>query len=481
MSRRDDGEEESVRLFAGEGSAPEPAALQRLRAVAALPYVERPVVALPDLHWKERMESPSSTATATSDRIVLSFSSPSQNCGMTLLRTPLDAEEVASDSFLPRLMNALREKIPRSRKYPIVTRDEALRLALGGAVEAVAQYGLDPELVAGVENRGSLFEVGEVDRKRLLDAVDAECLQRGRYSFAFIGGGNHFLEVQVVEEVLAPEACELLGLGAGRIVVMYHTGSERFGHDLGRLYAVRLKTSRRRRRKYFIRKIPLHLTRGAPRPWRIARRWRYHFSRDQYVPIPADSEEGRRLVVSLKAAGNYGYANRIAVLDLIQRAIRKATGRCDEGYRILADLSHNVIGRERIGDRDLWVHRHNAVRLRPPSDWPEESPYRKIGQPSMLPGTNRCSSYVILSREGAAAALNSADHGAGRSVERFQEVGLCREIPGRETLKYTYRSEGPEVLTHVSDEGVDEVVAVLESAGIAAPAARLRPLAVLKG
>jgi tRNA-splicing ligase RtcB len=427
------------------------------------------------------MESPSSTATATSDRIVLSFSSPSQNCGMTLLRTPLGVEEVASDNFLPRLMDSFREKIPRSRKCPIVTRDEALRLAMGGAVEAVAQYGLDPGLVEGVESRGSLFEEGEADRKRVLDAVDDECLQRGRYSFAFIGGGNHFLEVQAVEEILAPEACDLLGLSAGRIVVMYHTGSERFGHDLGRLYAVRLKTSRRRRRKYFIRKVPLHLTRGVPRPSRISRRWRYHFSRDHYVPVPADSEEGRRLVVSLKAAGNYGYANRIAVLDLIQRAIRKTTGRRDEGYRILADLSHNVIGRERIGDRDLWVHRHNAVRLRPPSDWPEESLYRKTGQPSMLPGTNRCSSYMILSREGVADALHAADHGAGRSVERFQEAGLCREIPGRQTLKYTYQSEDPEVLTHVSDEGVDEVVAVLKTAGIAAPAARLRPLAVLKG
>jgi tRNA-splicing ligase RtcB len=332
-----------------------------------------------------------------------------------------------------------------------------------------------------MEEGGSLFAAGEADRAAVLDALDVECLERGRTSFAFIGGGNQFLEIQAVDEILDAPAAEALGLSAGQAVVMYHTGSERLGHDLGRLYASRLKTSSRRRRRYFFRKIPLHLTRGVRGPGDLARRWRYHFARRDFIPVPADSPEGRRLLLSLKAASNYGYANRAAVLDLVRRALARATGRSERHLQVIADLSHNVIGRETIAGKDLWVHRHNAVQLRPPSSWPEGSVYRRIGRPTMLPGTNRSSSYLLVSREGAASTLHSADHGAGRTVERFEELRLSRPRRDRRTMKFTYRSAIPESLVHVTDEGIDEIVALLRDADVAVPAARLRPIAVLKG
>jgi len=475
------GRKDPVALFRAPSAPAEPATLQRLEAVSQLSYVQRPVVALADLHWKQNLETPSSTATATRGEIVLSLSSPSQNCGMTLLKTPLRVEEVDDAACVSRLMGALRREIPRSRRSPILTREEVIRMVMGGAPEAARQYAIDPAMLSGIEEGGSLFGPGGADRREVLDALDDTCIDKGRHSFAFIGGGNHFLEIQAVEEVLDERACEALGIARGQIVVMYHTGSERLGHDLGRLYAVRLKTSRRRRRKYFFRKIPLHLMRGIRGPGHLARRWRYHFSQESYVPVPADSADGRRLQVSLRAAGNYGYANRVAVLDLILRAVRQATGRQEPGFGILSDLSHNVISRERIAGEDLWVHRHNSVRLRPPSDFPEGSLYRSIGQPAMLPGTNRSSSYLVVSREGANRSLHSADHGAGRTVDRCVQLGLSRKKPEGVTLKFTYAAEEPEEIPHVTDEGIDEVVSVLRDSEIAVAAARLRPIAVLKG
>ncbi|HXI04149.1 MAG TPA: RtcB family protein [Candidatus Saccharimonadales bacterium] len=470
-----------VRLLSTERTAPGEETLSRLRDIAGLPFVRGPVVALGDVHWKPRMETPSSTATATEGEIVLGLSSSSQNCGMTVLSTPFGAEEAGEHSFLVRLMTRIREAIPRSRREPIITRDEAIGFALGGAAAAGRRYGLDPAVLEGIEEGGSLFGPGGADRDELLSAVDEAALEKGRLSFAFIGGGNHFLEVQAVEEILDQEACRALGIAPGRIMVMFHTGSERFGSDLGRLYSVRLKTSPNRRRKYFFRKIPLHLMRGRPGLSSAAARMGYFFSRRPYVPVPADSPDGRRLALTLKAAGNYGYANRVAVLDLILRAMKETAGGGTEGFRVVADLSHNVIAREAVDGRELWVHRHNSVRLRPPSAFPEGSLYRRIGQPSMLPGTNRSSSYILLSREGTARTLNSADHGAGRTVELFEERGWCRPRPERRTLKFGYGSPAPEIVTHVSDEGIEEVVSLLARNGVAVPAARLRPLAVLKG
>ncbi len=469
-----------VRLLSTERTAPPPETLERLESISRLSWIEAPVVALGDVHWKPRMETPSSTATATRNEIVMGLSSSAQNCGMQVLATPLRREQAGERGFLARLMLALREGIPRSRSSPIITREEALSFAAGGARTAAARYGLDPNLLEGIEEAGSLFGPGGIDPAEITAGIDETALERGRYSFAFIGGGNHFLEVQVVEEILEEEACRELGLTPGMIVVMFHTGSERFGGDLGRLYSVRLKTSAARRRKYFFRKIPLHLTRDRPSLPAAARRVRYFFSRRPYVPVPADSPEGLRLAMTLKAAGNYGYANRVAVLDLVLRALRKVAQTGNGGYRVLADRSHNIIARERVAGEELWVHRHNSVRLRPPSDFAEGSFSARFGQLSMLPGTNRSSSYLILSREGASSTLNSADHGAGRTVELFEERGWCRPRPERRTLKFRYSTAEVDDLAHVTDEGIDEVVELLRKSSVAVPAARLTPLAVLK-
>jgi tRNA-splicing ligase RtcB len=481
MSQGQGRSSSGLRYFQSPTAEVDLATDRRLKAVASLPYVRNPVVALADLHWKDNLETPSSTATATRNEIVLSFSSPSQNCGMTLLKTPFHLEEFKNQAGLVKLMESIRDSIPRSRKQPILTRNEAIKLAAGGAREAARQFGIDPSMLSGIELNGSLFPDGEADASTVLDALDETCLEKGRYSFAFIGGGNHFLELQVVDEILEPAACEAMGLERGQLVIMYHTGSERLGHDLGRLYGVRLKTSPRRKRKYFFRKIPLHLLRRFSAPGQIRKRWGYHFAKDEYIPVPADSEEGRRLQTSLKIAGNYGYANRVAVLDLILKGFQVALGKRSRDFHVISDLSHNVISREEIGGEKLWVHRHNSVRLRPPSDWPEDSTYRKIGQPAMLPGTNRSSSYIIVSREGASSSLNSADHGAGRTVDRFLKEGRSSERPDRKTLKFTYASPSPEEVTHLTDEGIDEVVETLGRSEIAAAAAKLRPLAVLKG
>ncbi len=468
-----------VKVYAGPRCEPEPLALERMVAVSRLPWVAEPVVALPDLHWKERLETPSSTAVATSTDIVLSFSSPSQNCGMSLMATPLQEGDL-SERLLDHLMDRLKEQIPRRRRRPALSRGEVLEFCRKGAPAAARRYGLGPEACAAMEESGNTLAGEEPTLEELALVMDEHSVSAGRWSFAFIGGGNHFLEVQAVSEVIDRAACETMGLKRGQVVVMYHTGSERLGHDLGRLFAWRRKTDPRRRRRLFWRKVRMHLLRSPLHPSGLAASWRYHFRRADYAAVPAESAHGRRLLLALRAAANYGYANRAAVASLIQEGFRRAAGSAGMELRILADLSHNSIRRERVGGRELWVHRHNAARVVAPGALPEGHPYRALGQPVMIPGTNRTSSFLVVGAAGAAGSLFSIDHGAGRTVERFERAGLLSPRPGAATRKYTYDAASPEMLPHVSDEAVEEVVAVAAAARLARPAARLRPLAVLK-
>src|SRR5262249_43958437 len=159
---------------------------------------------------------------------------------------------------------------------------------------------------------------------------------------------------------------------------------------------------------------------------------------------------------------------RLAVMGLIQEALRRTTGRHDLQMSLVADLSHNTILRERIAGRDLWVHRHNAARIMAAGDLPDDHPYPAIGQPVMVPGTNRTSSFVVVGGKGAAASLHSVDHGAGRTVERFEQRGLLSRGDGV-TRQYTYGSPAPEELPHLSDEAVEEVMSVAAAAEIATP------------
>ncbi|MGH9870123.1 MAG: RtcB family protein [Candidatus Polarisedimenticolia bacterium] len=473
-----DGSGPGVHVYAGPGAGPDPEALARLLAISRLPWVAAPVVALPDLHWKPRLETPSSSAVATSSDLVPSFSSPSQNCGMSLMRLPL-AESDLSERFVEALMAALRDRIPRRRREPVIDIQEVKEFCRKGAPTAAGRFGLDPAQCATMEAGGNALAGEEPTLDELDRAADRAALEAGRWSFAFIGGGNHFLELQVVTEALDASACRLMRLEPGAVVAMFHTGSERLGHDLGRLYTWRLKTDPKRRRGLFWRKVRLHLTRDVRSLADLRRRWAYHFARRDHVAIPAASVEGERMLLTLKMAANYGYANRAAVAGMIQDALRRATGQPGVEVEILADLSHNTIQKERLGGRDLWVHRHNAARVVGPGGLPDRHPWKAIGQPVMVPGTNRTSSFVIVGRDGSEASLHSVDHGAGRTVERFAEAGRLTARPGV-TLKYTYGAPGPERLAHMSDEAIDEVVAVAEAGGLAAPVARLRPVAVLK-
>jgi len=146
--------------------------------------------------------------------------------------------------------------------------------------------------------------------------------------------------------------------------------------------------------------------------------------------------------------------------------------------RLIYDAPHNGVWRERIGEQYLWIHRHNAARVTPPSRLPAGSIYRDTGHPVLLPGSERTSSYLCAGGEGAADTLHSAGHGAGHAV---QALARPLDKAARFTRVYRYGSSSVEQRPQLDDNGVDRVLRALVSHDIARPVARLRPLGVLKG
>lgn len=467
-----------LHVFAPE-SVPLPAyALALLKQVAALECVAAPVVALPDLHHKPRLETPSSVAVATRDAIMLGLSSPSPGCGMALARTALtvgDMDWERVDVFFDRLVKRLH---PTRQRKPLSS-DELMNVLAHGAAATVARCGLDASLLDSIEDQGNAFAAAgvEADTEAIARAVPVESRQIGQREFGLVGRGNHFLEMQAVAEVIDEHVARAWGLKKGQVVIMLHADSGHLGAIVGRLYAHRRKNSRLGRLREWRYKVPLHVRES--RSWsELRRRWSY-FSPRPWVPIPADSEEGRQVLCALRAATNYAYANRVAVLAVIRDAVREVWGNDLSPPALLWDATHNSIRREQVDGRELWVHRHNAARVVPPSHTPAGSPFTDTGQAVLMPGTCRTPSYLCVAGEGASRTLCSVNHGAGWTVDRLAAEG----DNGYESITrlYTYENGLEFLLFHIPDDGLQAVVKTLQTNAIARPVVRLRPLAVLKG
>jgi len=466
-----------VRLFAGRRLPPTAEEIAGLVRVAQLDEVVE-VVALPDLHLKPQLESPSSTAVATRDAIVLGLSSPSPGCGMALALTPLGEAEV-TPSRLDRLFDHLARRLTPDRDAPSLSPGELEAVLLRGAAAAVERFDLDPALLEAVEGQGDALawvapDAGDED---VLVTIPPDFLPLAAREFGMIGRGNHFFEVQVVEELLEPTVAARWGVQRGQVVAMYHADSGHLGAYLGRLYAHRRKNTWAGRLREWRYKAAFHRAR-AHSPGELWRRGHYYFVPRRFTPIPTDGPEAQECLRALAAATNYAFANRIAVLAVLRDALQAVWGDQMSPPTLLCDVTHNGIRPEPMNGERLWVHRHNASRALPPGH-PHLAggPFAETGQPLLLPGTNRTGSYLCVAQSGVAHSLYSVDHGAGRSAVR-----LGREEPhnGHVTRLYHYRQGFVSALPHISNTGVDEVLAILRRADLAQPVARLRPLAVLK-
>jgi len=308
------------------------------------------------------------------------------------------------------------------------------------------------------EERGALAEADPAN-------VSPRAKERGRDQLGTIGSGNHFLEIQYVEEVLDEKAARAMGLQKGCIATLLHCGSRGLGHQVCTDYLAQMGSAMK---KYNI-ELPDR----------------------QLACVPIQSPEGQAYLAAMRAAANFAWANRQAILHLLCASFRRIFG---SGARleVVYDVCHNIAKREehRVNGRQktVLVHRKGATRAFPKGHPELPEAYREIGQPVLVPGSMGTASWVLAGNEAAMEeTFASVCHGAGRLLSRTaakkgrnaREVEKALEDKGiivRSETRNGILEEIPEAY-----KDVDEVIDVVNQAGLARKVARLRPLGVVKG
>lgn len=300
------------------------------------------------------------------------------------------------------------------------------------------------------------------------DQVSERAKERGSTQVGTLGSGNHFLEIDVVEEVFDDAVAAAFGLVQGNVAVLIHSGSRGLGYQVCDDY---LAVMSKAMRKYSI-ELPDR----------------------QLACAPLDSEEGRQYLGAMSCAANYAWANRQVMMALAERAFLEAlaTNPRSLGFRLVYDVCHNIakFERHRVDGKQrlLCVHRKGATRAFAAGSPYLPAPYRDVGQPVIIPGDMGTGSYVLVGTEkGMEETFGSSCHGAGRVKSRTQALkashgrDLFREMHEKgvtlmATGRRTVAEEMPDAYKNIHD-----VVDVVVQAGISRKVARLKPVGVIKG
>ena len=439
-------------------------ALEQVANVATLPGIVGYSLAMPDIHWGYGFPVGGVAAFRVDDGII----SPGGigydiNCGVRLVRTNLMESDVRTK--LQPLVDALFVSVPSgvgSSGRIKVSMGEIDDVLKGGARWAVQKgYGWSDDL-AVIEAHGSLPQADP-------EAVSQAAKQRGRGQIGTLGSGNHFLEVQVIDEIFDARAAAALGIDQiGQVAIFVHCGSRGLGHQVCTDY---LRTAERAAREHGI-----------------------HLVDRQLACMPFQSPEGQRYFGAMSAAANFAWANRQMITHWVREAMSRVFGQSPEklGMSLVYDVAHNIGKVEEYPVdghvQPLIVHRKGATRAFPANHPEVSEPYKAIGQPVLIPGDMGRYSFVAVGTEQAMRiSFGSTCHGAGRVMGRKQAVRTLAGVDVAEQL----RQQG--ILVRAQDRGllaeeapaaykdVADVVEVCQAVGISRRVARARPLGVVKG
>ena len=441
-------------------------ALKQMANVAALPGIVR-CLAMPDVHSGYGFCIGNVAAFDMDDEEAVI--SPGGvgfdiNCGVRLIRTNLMEEDVSGE-VREQLAQALFDHIP------VGVGTEGVIPVTEEEIDAILEKGVDWAIEKGYAWQEDKEFCEENGRMSTADPsrVSAKAKKRGLNQIGTLGGGNHYTEVQVVEEIYDHAAATSMGIhSVGQVCVMIHTGSRGLGHQVA---SEALQT------------MDKAMYRDGIKP-----------NDRQLSCTRINSREGKDYLAAMSAASNYAWVNRSCITYLTRRAFEKVFEKTPEDMEmnLVYDVCHNVAKIEtHIVDgeeKTLLVHRKGATRAFPPNHPMIPAAYQNIGQPALIGGTMGTCSYILVgTHNGMSETFGSTCHGAGRALSRNASR---KRLDHKQVLNHlkerniSIRVSSPKLVTEEAPQSykdVSEVVDTCHEADISRKAVKLRPIAVIKG
>ncbi|MBN2314697.1 MAG: RtcB family protein [Sedimentisphaerales bacterium] len=451
-------------IFASERVNLEPDAVRQLYDAACLPPA-RKVLATADIHVGFGV--PIGAVLGLDGAIMPPAVGYDINCGMRLLNTPFSKGEIDVDKVA----------VDIARDIPLGEGKDNLKLDKSG-IEAVIHKGVASIPALAEKSGHRAWEAYDPDQfaddlQRIEEnghlpadpaAVPQTAIQKGANQLGTLGGGNHFIEIQEVQQILDPDLAKTFGLFENQIVVMIHSGSRRFGYEIADRY----------------------MNIAADIPENEGRKKMLSYLR-------TDNKTGQKYISAMGAAANFAFTNRHIMALLVRRCFNRMFG--PTRLRLIYDVTHNMAKFETHEGKQLWVHRKGATRAFGPKDM-TGSPFAQTGQPIITPGSMGTASYLLVGTGNSAESLSSVNHGAGRVMSRAAARGKSRKGKTISTgqisdAQFKRSMEGVKLIagdrSKIKEEApdaykdIDEVVRIVVECGWAKPVARMIPLAVLKG
>ncbi len=451
-------------IFASESISLEPEAVRQLCDAASLPPAKK-VIATADIHVGFGV--PIGAVLGLDTAIMPAAVGYDINCGMRLLRTPFSkggidtykiALSIARDVPLGEGKSNLI--LDRTGLEAVVNKGAAAVPTLAQRINHPAWEAFDPDEFADdlkrIEENGCLPSD--------LAVVPNLAIQKGAVQLGTLGGGNHFIEIQYVQQIFDQLLAETFGLFKDQIVVMIHSGSRRFGYEIADQY----------------------MNIAAQRPDMAERRKMLSY-------LPTDTNVGKNYIAAMAAAANFAFTNRHIMALLVRRCFKRMFG--PTPLQLVYDVAHNMAKLETHEGQQLWVHRKGATRAFGQKRM-TDTIFNKTGQPIIIPGSMGTASYLLAGTGNSEESLCSVNHGAGRVMSRTAALGKSRrgKIIASALIsddQFKRSMEGIKLITankhKIKEEApdaykdIDEVVRIVIECGWAKAVARMVPLAVLKG
>lgn len=439
-------------------------ALEQVANVAFLPGIVNASLAMPDIHWGFGFPIGGVAATDIESGGVISPGGVGYdiNCGVRLIKTNLEYEEIKDR--IKDLVFALFNDIPAgvgSKGQIRVGSKEEKEILIKGARWAVSNgYGTQDDLECTEEN-GAIEGADPA-------VVSDRAYERGKAQSGTLGSGNHFLEVQVIDQLYDQKLCDAFGLNLGQVMLMIHSGSRGFGYQVCDDYVRNMV--------------------------RCLQKYNINVPDRQLACAPVNSPEGKQYLAAMRCAANYAWANRQCLMHLSRLTFEKVFAKSwvKMGMELIYDVAHNIAKIEKYTidgkEKKLCVHRKGATRAFGDQNTALPERYKNTGQPVIIPGDMGRNSYLLVgTKKAEEETFGSTCHGAGRVKSRtaatrsikldvllkdLESKGIIVKASGRGTIV----EEAPQAYKDIND-----VVSVVHNAGISKRVCRMRPLGVIKG